>query len=360
MYSSYCYCQEKTLLTFVKVVYIVITTMILRLKRLRLSKPKIIVLAILLVVFLTGGYLLYREKFSSTRILDKFPVMLINNGKTAVYYQMKVARNSITNQIIVSNLTSEKQEGTKIYEDIPKEIVQSASELDFKPKPIVLEDDPIILWDLGPLDQGKSVELQYTPKKRYEQTLCTDKGYYSEMDKVGLNAMYPDDCDKFIEMRYQEALARNKKRREQELKDQVQLINPGEAQYQEIEKAAKKVISQTEKQTTRKGCSGSKEDVIAKIRAGYPEVTALPVYNNLAADCEGACNKSTSRWEIVCSRDPYKTEYMEHEFHFTFYVGDTNGNVRKTGNYVRSRSYDVVKKAWEDWKNYGQPQFGVK
>lgn len=141
-----------------EIVYIVIIVMVLRLKRLRLPKFKIIVLAILLVVLLTGGYLLYREKFSSTRILDKFPVMLINNGKTAVYYQMKVAKSSMTNQIVVSNLSGEKQEGTKIYEDIPKEIAQSASELDFKPKPTVLEDDPIILWDLGSLDQGKSVQ----------------------------------------------------------------------------------------------------------------------------------------------------------------------------------------------------------
>ncbi len=320
-----------------------------------------VVLPLVLIVGLVG-FFLFRKVYSPTRILDKFPVMLINSGKTAVYYQMKVAKSSITNQIIVSNLTGEKQEGTKIYEDIPKEIAQSASELDFKPKPVVLEDDPLIMWDLGPLDQGKSVELRYTPKKRYEQTLCTDKGYYSEMDKVGLNAMYPDDCDKFIEMRYQEALARNKKRREQELKDQVQLINPGEAQYQEIEKAAKKVISQTEKQTTRKGCSGSKEDVIGKIRAGYPEVTALPVYNNLAADCEGVCNKSAGRWEIVCSRDPFKTPAgaMEYESWFTFYVGDADGKARKVGNYGKSRNYDVINKTWEDWKNYGQAQFGVK
>lgn len=315
----------------------------------------------MVVVALTvGGFLIYRSNISSARTLDNFPVMLINNGKASVYYQMKITKGTITNHIVVSSLTGEGNEGTKIYEDIPKEIAQNASELDFKPKPTIVKDDPIILWDLPELHQGQPVELQYTYKKRLERTLCVDKGYFSEMDKLGLNAMYPEDCDKYIEMRYQEALARNKKRREQELKDQVQLVNPGEGQYQEIQAAAKKKITDTEKATARKGCTGSKEDVISKIRAGYPEVTALPVYNNIVADCEGVCKKDLKQWQIVCSRDPFKTEFMEYEFLFTFYVGDADGAVRKTGNYVKRRSYDVVKKVWEDWKTLGQPQFGVK
>lgn len=327
------------------------------------KNKKIVVIGaavVLVILAIGGGYFLYRRSASPVKVLDQFPIMLINDGKTAVYRQIKMSKDAVTSEIVISNTTEEKQ-ATKIYEVIPKEVAEKASDLEYSLKPTVIEEDPIILWDLGPLEPEEPVKIEYSFKKRMEDTLCVEKNYFSEMEKLGLNAFYFDDCTKFIEMRYQEAVERNRKLREQELNDKVRLVNPNDAEYQEIQKAAKATIglSAKEQKTTRKGCQGSKEEVIAKIRQEYNEVNVLGTYGGISAECDGVCNKDQGRWQIVCSRPSFKTQYTEWESWFTFYVGDPDGKVRKVGNYGKKRDYDVINKVWKDWETYGQPQFGV-
>jgi hypothetical protein len=323
------------------------------------KRPILIILAVVIVAVIAGiSYFIYRWKISPSKTLDQLPIMLINGGKAAVYSQVKLKKDSVTTQIVVASLEGDQE--TTIYEYVPKEIAETASDLEFSIKPEIIEDDPLIMWNLGLLRKDKPVEIKYSTKPRLEWTLCAEKKYFAEMDKLGLNAMVFDDCTKYIEMRFEEAVERNKRRREQELNDQVQLIKPGEEQYQEIKKTAQKTITETEKETTRKGCTNSKESVISQIRQNYNEVNALDCYSNVEAECDGTCNKSSGRWEIVCSRNSFGSEYSEYEFWFTFYVGDPDGKIRKVGNYTKRRSYDISNKVWEDYQTYGKPQFGIR
>lgn len=312
------------------------------------KKPIFLVLTAVLLVSALAIYYFFLKP--QVKTLDNFPIMVINNGQTAVYQEVKVAKDRLEKEIIVSNLGNNNQKGVKIYEYIPKEVAQKASDIEFSVQPKILEDDPFVLWDVGGPEQGQPVQLNYTVKKRMEETQCLDKKYFNDMQNVyKLDPFDFNDCYKYLHIKFLEAMAKNQKRREQEEQDKVQLIQPGETQYQKIQKAAKAAVAEEEKKTLRTGCNGSKEDMIGKIRQSYSEVNSSPTYGNTAAECEGTCNKSGKRWEIVCSRNAFKTQAFDYESWFTFYVGDSNGQVRKIGNYGKLNG-----------KTYGRPQFGVR
>ena len=61
-----------------------------------------------------------------------------------------------------------KDELIEIVEVIPKEIALSASELSFNIQPIILEDDPIVMWQLQDIEE--TVELTYSIDKEVEVT----------------------------------------------------------------------------------------------------------------------------------------------------------------------------------------------
>jgi hypothetical protein len=71
--------------------------------------------------------------------------------------------------IITVEPTSSTREDVEIIEVIPKEVAQSAAnDMTFSVQPIILEDDPVVMWQLK--DVEETVELSYTVNKSVTTT----------------------------------------------------------------------------------------------------------------------------------------------------------------------------------------------
>ncbi|MBN2126929.1 MAG: hypothetical protein JW703_00890 [Candidatus Diapherotrites archaeon] len=65
------------------------------------------------------------------------------------------------NTIFVENLTENKLEGIEIIEEIPKELLESASLISSDYDFIILKEDPLIKFNIDSLASGKKIEINY-------------------------------------------------------------------------------------------------------------------------------------------------------------------------------------------------------
>jgi|TARA_Y100000031_G_scaffold153457_1_gene198723 hypothetical protein len=83
--------------------------------------------------------------------LDNLNVWLIKDGKVTVTRELNVYKDGIGTKIIAANLDENDRKDITIYESIPKEIAQNVSELEFSHPVEIIEEDPLILWNLSML-----------------------------------------------------------------------------------------------------------------------------------------------------------------------------------------------------------------
>lgn len=330
-----------------------------------------IFLAILVVLALaTGGcFYFFPQKNLQEKTIDNFPVMLINNCKTAVYRELRVSKNSIENQIVVSGLTDEDQSATKIYEFIPKEVAQKASDLEFSVQPQILEDDPLIMWHLGPLDGKKPKKIQYTVKRPPEMTQCVEKGYVADVAKYGLNPLNFDDCYKYFGIKFEEAVEKNKKLREEREKDQVRLVKSDESRYREIQKTAKEVIQKDsngktqEQELYARPKMTNEEAVIAVKNSRFGEQLKFGEQNGgKPVECTASWNAQKGYYQVVCiQEDFYYAQWNYYYFMYNFFTVSSKREVQLVGDYVKKRESSTHTVAgWSEDRYFGKPMWGVK
>jgi len=78
------------------------------------------------------------------------------------------SRQVVTSQIKVRYTAGKTVEGAQIIVSIPKTIANSTSELMFNVQPIVLQDDPIVMWEVGKLTSGQTAQYFYTLEKQVD------------------------------------------------------------------------------------------------------------------------------------------------------------------------------------------------
>lgn len=313
---------------------------------------KLLWLTVVVVVLLLagGGYFYFGQYFgqqSPVKTLDQFPIMLISNGQTAVYQEVRVSSDKIEKEIVVSNLSGDSKD-IKIYEVIPKEIAEKASDLEFSVKPTIIEDDPIILWDIPSMHEQTPSRFTYkapitlgisksgTSKIK---PFCTQKPEIVQaMKRLKYDPEDWDDCDFYVSTLYKAAVDKNKQLREEKEKDQVQIIQPGEAKYTEIQQKAKEVIS-----PGKLNAKISNDEAMIKVRADYDETANM--------ECAASWNNQGQYYQVVCNRQnysPYAGKTVE--FNYTFYTVSKDGKANKIGNYYKESGKASL----------GKPMWGVK
>ncbi|MDP7493142.1 MAG: hypothetical protein QGG26_09250 [Candidatus Undinarchaeales archaeon] len=76
--------------------------------------------------------------------------------------------------ISVKNLKDKNLTGVTIIQSIPKEIAESASELVFAGAVTIIEDDPIVGWDLSMLEEEEEKKLSFSTKKKVNLEAVAD------------------------------------------------------------------------------------------------------------------------------------------------------------------------------------------
>ena len=76
--------------------------------------------------------------------------------------------------ISVKNLKDKNLTGVTIIQSIPKEIAESASELVFAGAVTIIEDDPIVGWDLSMLEEEEEKKLSFSTKKKVDLDAVAD------------------------------------------------------------------------------------------------------------------------------------------------------------------------------------------
>lgn len=192
---------------------------------------------------------------------DQQPIWLLRDGQVAVYRQTEFYKDEVVSRVVIDNLSGQAQPDVKVYEVIPKEIAQSASELKFSAAVTVVEDDPIILWDLGDLTRSrKPVELNYVYKERL--TTCgiwekLEPGFKEQMKKNNLDPNSEDDCENYAHQisqankakrQQQQQAAQQKAAELQEKKEKItKVVQPNSDEYLKIAGQAKIAIAQESK-----------------------------------------------------------------------------------------------------------------
>lgn len=315
-------------------------------------------LAVLLISALAVYYFFLRPQ---VKTLDDFPIMVINDGQTAVYQEVKVTKDRLEKQIVVSNLGQDSQKEVKIYEYIPKEVAQKASELKFSVQPQILEDDPIVLWQVEP-SISQPVQLSYSVKVAWETTQCIDRGYAADMKNVyKLDPYNFDDCYKYLHIKFLDAVYKNQKRREQEEKDQVKLIQPGEKQYKDIQAKSKEVLKATQVKPSTSKISAEKAVEIVKNQ--YPK--PLMGHEDIgwpAATCslgDAIFMEAEQRWRVVCIRGQHEVGDIAHnaicEHQWFYFTVDGSGKATEEGWYTKCK----LKKDGSI-STYGKPLWGIQ
>lgn len=192
---------------------------------------------------------------------DQQPIWLLRDGQVSVFRQTEFYKDEVVSRVVIDNLGGQKQADVKVYEVIPKEIAQSASELEFSASVTVVEDDPIILWDLGDLTSSQEpVELRYTHKERL--TVCgvwekIEPGFKEQMKKNNLDPNSEEDCGNYAhrmvqankaKRQQQQQAAQQKAAELQEKKEKItKVVQPGSNEYVKIAGEAKVAIAKEEK-----------------------------------------------------------------------------------------------------------------
>lgn len=327
------------------------------------KKPIFLILIAVLLISALGIYRFFLKPHA--KILDDFPIMVINNGQTAVYQEVKVAKDRLEKQIIVSNLKQDNQKEVKIYENIPKEVAQKASEIEFSIQPRIIEDDPFVLWDVEGPEVNQPIQLTYTVKKKMEDTQCLNVKDINEMQNVyKLDPFDFNDCYKYLHIKFLNAVYQNQKRREQEEKDQVQLIQPGEKKYNEVQKKAKEIIKKKQVQPSPAKSTKkiSKEEAIEAVKKQYPK----PLSGEVKAKWPpAACSQndatyfeSEQKWHVICIRPRHEIGGFDSavcEAEWFFFTVDNSGKAIEEGWYDKCKldkdgSLSI----------YGKPMWGIQ
>lgn len=263
-----------------------------------------------------------------------------------------MSKDKLENELVVSNLTEEDQAETKIYEYIPKEVAPSAKDLKFDaPSPQIIEDDPLIMWDLGPLQKRKKVVIKYSTLPRLERTQCVEKGYEADVAKYNLNPYVFDDCYKYFGIKFEEAVERNKKIREEREKDNVELIDKDDRRYQPIQRQAKGLVGEKEEEPQKLSPKISREEAVAVIKEKFGAAQDK--------ECEAAFAKGDNGWRVVCSRQNYwvgpEGKYGTfYEFNYQFFFVAADGKTwTSKGEYARWQRDEG-----KEVRTFGQPLWG--
>lgn len=306
------------------------------------------------IVLLGAGIFYFKKLSSTTKIMDNFPIMVINDGQNAVYQEVKVAKDKIEKEIVVSNLKGEDQKEVKIYEYIPKEVAEKVSELEFSVQPQIIENDPIVLWQVEP-SGPKPVQINYTVKKRMEETQCLHPKYINEMQNVyKLDPFDFNDCSKYLHIKFLDAVYKNQKRREQEEKDKVQLIQPGEEQYKDIQKKAKETIKATKTKSTPSKISAKEAIAIVKKNSQYS--VRYNTQPNL--ECKATFSNEDQGWRVICSgRNLIVNKSYLQEFYYEFYLVAKDGKTWKE-KAVYEKTKDTI--TGQSFPVSGEPMWGVQ
>jgi hypothetical protein len=96
------------------------------------------------------------DEIAVTKTLDVYKVSAKDTGK-----EVYVSR------VTISYAADSAKKNVNIIEVIPKTVVVSADELEFVGLvPTILQQDPIVQWELAGVDKGETVELKYLVKKQ--------------------------------------------------------------------------------------------------------------------------------------------------------------------------------------------------
>jgi len=349
------------------------------------GKNKIILIAafLLLVIFVVGFLFLKGKNITEAEeiILDEYPIWLMREGKVAVYREMIISKDKLEKTIVIKNLTDEKQEGIKIYEIIPKEIAASASELNFSIQPDIIEDDPVVLWNIGrPKGVVTSEEKQKSGMEEvssiwgglgrlvigitrnvgiaYLTDTCEGKAAQQHIDSYlaekGSGFGWLDGCANYIHDLEKKAVEKTSDEWQNKMEENAvyKSLEPGTDEYQRI----KSKIKQS-KQVSEPSSKISREEALAIVEEEFADALKGlgPDSDFKDATCQVSYDNSENRWHVVCQRPPYEFGYSDDvcDFHYHFYSVSNDGQTKKEGWYANRRHPDGSEEIM------GEPKWGI-
>lgn len=255
----------------------------------------LILIVIVIIVLLFGAFLLVKQFTKpdiKPQLHDDFPIWLMRDGDVAVYREMLINADNYEKTIVIQNIGDSDQEDIKIYESIPKEIAESASDLEFSIEPEIIEDDPLVLWSVDKklkADSGTST----TSTRKDDSSLFFELGV--AVFKIGRNVglayltdvcetkeakefikdylaerssdfAWIDGCGNYItelERRAQEQTSKKWQNQSEENKVLASL-EPDDDQYKEIRSRAKETIEESKDTSTVSGDSGKESKPTSK------------------------------------------------------------------------------------------------
>jgi len=254
------------------------------------GRRKIAVLAgaLILVLGVISYFWFSNKPVSKPTVMDDLPIWLLRDGKVAVYREMEIGKNSITTSIVVDNLGNTDQTDLKVYETIPKEFAQSASELEFSLEPEIIEDDPVVLW---------SVERRPVKSEPVGFTIKHEKDIFEMLDKckqegVGLEKFEKEQkareeiakewgmdmknvniaCLRHWQSKYQWAQKQTEEKYQAQREKIFKVLNVKDSEYKKIQNEAKKVINEEKKKATASTqTAGSVEQTIPLSESIFPK-----------------------------------------------------------------------------------------
>ncbi|MBU0569710.1 hypothetical protein KKB40_02930 [Patescibacteria group bacterium] len=344
------------------------------------SSPKklLLVLVPLALVFVFVFFALRASK-GNTIILNEFPIWILDNG-TTIYREMEVSPTKIKKTILV-DIPDDTEEKVQIYEAIPKDVAESASSLSFSVEPEIIEDDPLVLWNLDPEKKKKELSwwetATFLPKVGIfvaqtvgravvgEATGACDTQVAQEWMKKQSYSSEPNfiDCSKYIEHINKEVQERETKEWQNKLENGkiTKSIDPEDEEYEET-RARLKQKSKTKTDQSTSTSKISKEEAIVAVKEQYQKPLKGEGEWWPTATCEPENTeyiKSEKKWHVICIRPRHSFGDMAHaaicEGQWFFFTIDDNGKANQEGWYSKC-TYD------KDGSNAsrGTPMWGVK
>ena len=269
-------------------------------------------------------------------VIDDFPIWILRDGDIAIYREMNFSEDSMEKQIVVVNLSNENQEGFQIYERIPKEFAENASDLEFSIQPTIIEDDPLIMWDLGPIVEKEKPPIIYYETPVSRESIIDMFGRCriqdSEMDiiekfekeeKVAqeISDVWSIDISevRILCLRYwknKHEWAQKQVREELQAKKEkvTQVIEPGSEEFAGIQKKAKEVIKERMKEKiqenkTAKQKESSQKTTLSFTKDSFPlSLIGFSLAESRIMPIGDTCYKNTSPTEAFTAMYTHDNE----------------------------------------------------
>jgi len=330
----------------------------------RVNKKVTLIGAVLLLVLIGGIYIAMRSSSGGEEtVIDDLPIWILRDGEVAVYQEVALSDNKFEKRVVVQNLGEKEQDDVEIYIAIPKEVAESASELTFSQDVTIVEDDPLVLWNIGDgsgfnvaspfISIAKSVYVNFATD------ICESEDARKYMEK---NAWRAEPGGYLACTHYMWELER---RAQERTKDEWQVktdrdavtrvIEAEEAEYAAMQINAKKALGERQGKQAEVGVKDSdkgseskysREEAVAMVK-GHDQYAQK-------ADCEATRDKERSVWRVICQEAGEVVGDLNYNFRFTFIWVKESGEVQKRGNYVK---YTNTKTGEE--KILGKPMWGV-